>query len=338
MTDEQGRRRSGALGAAAVAAVALTVSACGGSSPHASRRGVATNRGATTTVTAGHHGAGEASAPSTTTPAPPKPKVLTVADGAAQPGWTVVAASGPRVRIDERSITVADGAMVTLLRFRAHAVRFSLHVGSSDPPTSGHTIPAGAASAVDAAQRATLLAGFNGGFKVGAGGGGMEVGGQVLTPLQAGEATLVVGRGGSARIGVWGSGTPRPGEVVVDVRQNLPPLIRSGVAATDIGDIAAWGDPLGGVANPARSALGQDRAGDLIYAGSMRAYPSDLTDALLAVGTRTAMELDINPYWVGAEVASRRGGPLRTVVPGQNRPADQYLVGWERDFVSVGAR
>lgn len=47
------------------------------------------------------------------------------------------------------------------------------------------------------------------------------------------------------------------------------------------------------------------------------------------------MELDINPEWVQLDTARRPGGPLASAVPGQNRPADQYLVGWTRDFITV---
>jgi hypothetical protein len=47
------------------------------------------------------------------------------------------------------------------------------------------------------------------------------------------------------------------------------------------------------------------------------------------------MELDINPEWVQLDVAPRPGRGLRAVIPGQVRPADQYLVGWTRDFITV---
>ena len=70
----------------------------------------------------------------------------------------------------------------------------------------------------------------------------------------------------------------------------------------------------------------------------MQVLPSDLARALLAARARTAMELDINPEWVQADVAAFAGGPLRSVVPGQYRPADQYLTGWGRDFVTVLSR
>ena len=52
-------------------------------------------------------------------------------------------------------------------------------------------------------------------------------------------------------------------------------------------------------------------------------------------GARTAMELDINPEWVQLDVASGPGHGLRAAIPGQARPADQYLLGWTRDFITV---
>jgi hypothetical protein len=67
----------------------------------------------------------------------------------------------------------------------------------------------------------------------------------------------------------------------------------------------------------------------------MSTTPADLADALAGSGARIAMELDINPEWVQLDTARRPGGPLSAAVPGQNRPADQYLVGWTRDFITV---
>ena len=92
---------------------------------------------------------------------------------------------------------------------------------------------------------------------------------------------------------------------------------------------------MGGGAYVARSALGQDAAGDLIYAASMSAVPADLAHVLARSGARTAMELDINPAWVQLDAAARPGGRLHAEVYGQYRPADQYLVGWSRDFITV---
>jgi hypothetical protein len=60
-----------------------------------------------------------------------------------------------------------------------------------------------------------------------------------------------------------------------------------------------------------------------------------MAKALVSAGAVTAMQLDINPEWVQADTAQAPGGPLSAAVPGQNRPADQYLSGWTRDYVTV---
>ena len=67
----------------------------------------------------------------------------------------------------------------------------------------------------------------------------------------------------------------------------------------------------------------------------MSATPADLAAALAYDDARIAMELDINPEWVQLDVAGQPGGSLRAAVPGQYRPANQYLVGWTRDFIAV---
>ncbi|MGH9101807.1 MAG: hypothetical protein ACRDYD_02310 [Acidimicrobiales bacterium] len=246
-----------------------------------------------------------------------------------------MADSPTAVAVDSRSFVAPDGAHVTVVRFHQALTRFDLHVGTQDPPTGGSALPPEAGPTVAATERPLLLAAFNGGFKSSTGSGGFEVGGHVLLPLVAGDASLVVDAGGSAHVGVWGQDLPLPGEQVVSVRQNLPPLVSGSRPSPTVTDVPAWGATLGGGAEVARSALGEDGSGSILYAGSMLALPSDLADALVASGARSAMELDINPEWVQADTASSPGGQLVAAVPGQVRPADQYLSGWTRDFVTV---
>jgi hypothetical protein len=122
---------------------------------------------------------------------------------------------------------------------------------------------------------------------------------------------------------------------VYSVRQNLQLLVEHGRPTPAAADPSVWGATLGGGAYVARSAVGQDASGDLLYAGSMSAVPEDLAVALARHGARVAMELDINPEWVQLDVASQPGGPLHAEVPGQSRPADQFLWGWTRDYFTV---
>ncbi|HEX8008449.1 MAG TPA: hypothetical protein VF482_18715 [Trebonia sp.] len=230
-------------------------------------------------------------------------------------------------------VRTSDGSVVTVAVFRG-AVRYVLHNGSQDPGyRAAGVVRAGAA--VTGAERKHLLAAFNGGFKLSAGAGGYEQEGHVISPLLRGYASLIIDRSGHAWIAVWGAGAAAPGEAVYSVRQNLAPLVLHGRPTTAAQDWSLWGATLGGGEYVARSALAEDSAGDLIYAGSMSASPAGLAEALAMRGARIAMELDINPAWVQLDVASRPGGSLRAAVSGQIRPASQFLTGWTRDFITV---
>jgi hypothetical protein len=241
------------------------------------------------------------------------------------------------VAIDGRTVTTGDGARVTMIRFRQGLVRFALHAGSQEPPTHGVALGTTGQPMVGASERPSLLAAFNGGFKVRDSSWGVEVDGHVLTTLVRGMASLVIDANGSAHVGVWGETVPAPREAVTSVRQNLPPLVFDSAPSPSIAAVDAWGSPLHGVPFQARSALGQDPAGNLVYAASFGALPVDLASALVLAGATVAMELDINPEWVQADVATTPGGALLAAVPGQNQPSDRYLLGWTRDFITVDA-
>jgi len=236
----------------------------------------------------------------------------------------------PKVTISR--VRTPDGSVVTVATFRG-PVQYVLHNGSEDPGPAAGLVRAG--PAVGGAERKRLLAAFNGGFKLDAGAGGYEQEGHVISPLRWGLASLVIDRSGQARIGVWGHGVPAPGEAVYSVRQNLQALVTNGQPTPAAADWGLWGATLGGGEYVARSAVGQDASGDLVYAASISTTPADLADALARSGARIAMELDINPEWVQLDAARAPGGPLAAEVPGQNRPADQYLAGWTRDFFTV---
>jgi hypothetical protein len=238
----------------------------------------------------------------------------------------------PAPTVTVTRMRTADGSVVTVATFTG-PVTYVLHDGSEDPGAAAGRVQAG--PAVAGAERKRLLAAFNGGFKLSAGVGGYEQEGHVASALRPGLASLVIDRSGQARIGVWDHGVPARGEAVYSVRQNLPPLVLNGKPTAAAADLGLWGATLGGGEYVARSALGQDASGDLIYAASMSTTPADLAFVLAYAGARTAMELDINPEWVQLDLASRPGGSLRASVPGQSRPADQYLTGWARDFITV---
>ena len=276
-----------------------------------------------------------ATAPTTRNRRPTAPLVTTTTVAPEQPGWFPLSYRRTGIALDAQNHVLADGSHVIVVRFRAGQTKFALHVGSQDPPTGGVAISPSARSAVSNAELPRLLAAFNGGFKVGSGSGGFEIDGHTLTPLQSGRSSFVIDTNGSGHIGVWGQDLPTPKEHVSSVRQNLFPLVTGSQLSPSIADIASWGARFKGEDMVARSALGEDKNGNILYAASMLALPSDVGTALIDAGATNAMELDINPEWVQLAFAARAGDQLRAGVPGQNRPANQYLVGWTRDFVTV---
>jgi hypothetical protein len=270
--------------------------------------------------------------PTTTTTVPP---TTTTTLEPPQPGWTPLTRVGPKIVIEQETFTGSAGGQVTVFRIRGGRASFRLHVGSSDPPVGSAPISAGSGPTIAADEVPLLVAAFNGGFNSSTGVGGFEVDSQVLVPLVAGMASLVIDADGSARVGVWGSTVPVAGEQVVSVRQNLPPLVSGGQPSANIGDVPAWGATLGGGTTVARSAVGEDAQGNLLYAGGESLQPADLSGAMVDSGAVTAMELDINPEWVQFDWAASPGAPFNAGVPGQNRPATQYQSGWTRDFITA---
>ena len=253
-------------------------------------------------------------------------------------GWAAAAAPGRAVpppglaTVTFSQVTTPDGSLITIATFRG-PVQYVLHNGTEDPgPLAG---PVTAGPKITGTERGRLLAAFNGGFKLDALAGGYEQEGHVVKALRGGLASLVIDTSGQATVGVWGASVPVKGERVYSVRQNLWALVAGGKPTAESAKWWRWGGTLGHTAYTARSALGENAAGELMYAASMSATPGDLAEALARGGARIAMELDINPEWVQLDTASSPGGPLSPGVPGQHRPADQYLTGWTRDFITV---
>jgi len=302
------------------AALALFISGCGSGTQSGNSRA--------STDTPGKHEVHHPSATTTTT----VPPTTTTTD---QPGWTPVSRESTGIAIDERTITGPLGGAVTVIRFRSGFIHFDLHVGATDPTVGSASIPPDARSVIGPDEVPLLLASFNGGFKESSHAGGFELDGQVLNPLVPGLASFVIDDDGATHIGVWGEGLPAPGEQVESVRQNLSLLVSGGVASPTVANSAAWGAMLGPGPAVARSALGQDSEGDVLYAAGMSLTPTDLAAALVEAGAVSAMELDINPEWVQADAAPNAGAPIVALIPGQNRPADQYQLGWTRDFITA---
>lgn len=227
---------------------------------------------------------------------------------------------------------------VALLSFDQRFVQLRLHSGTVDAGTAGWRF----GPAVLGTERYRLVAAFNGGFRLDVGAGGFESYGRVGAALATGLGSVVTYTNGRTDIGAWHDGVPRPGLRVASVRQNLTLLIDRGTAASTIDCLSCWGATLGGVSDPARSALGITATGRLVWAGGEHLTPGDLADALLSAGVVRAVELDINPEWVAGYLYQHHGavGPLAAVpvVPGQNGVPGYFLEPWSRDFFTIEQR
>ncbi|MDQ6804813.1 MAG: hypothetical protein M3065_07555, partial [Actinomycetota bacterium] len=229
-------------------------------------------------------------------------------------------------------------AGVSLLSFDQRLVQLHLHSGTVDAGSSGWRF----GPSVAGPEQRHLLAAFNGAFKLSTNSGGFSSYGRIAAPLHAGLGSIVTYATGSTDVGSWGSEVPARGVPVASVRQNVALLIDHGSAASNLGCLTCWGATLGGVADPARSALGITARGRLIWAGGEHLTVPALADALLGAGVVRAVELDINPAWVAGYLYGHRGGrgPLAPVpvVAGQPGITGEYLTPWSRDFFTVVTR
>lgn len=240
----------------------------------------------------------------------------------------------------------AAGASFRSIRLINGHVALRWHVGSEDPPAGAGAVPLDAQAALVASNepRAGIVAVFNGGFKASAHAGGSMVDGLRLAPLVRGDATIALNQYGQWEIGVWGAqGFPTAGFHPLALRQNLTPLVRDGrvVLSARLGDWRQWGDPLGEHPNVARSGMGVDALGNLVYVATIDGVsPGALGAALVAAGVVTGMELDINPYWpvVGASFRPLHAvGPMPVQIPYSAHHPTMYFAGWTRDYFSAVA-
>ncbi|HWF72277.1 MAG TPA: hypothetical protein VG186_02965 [Solirubrobacteraceae bacterium] len=327
-----GMRRTCGLAGAAIAAGCLA--ACGGgASAGAASAGHAKAKTSTGPTAASTPAATQTTAP----PPPPPPPFAHLTSSALSSGTTgFVPVASWRGHTAAWIARTAGG--VALLSFDQRVLELHLHSGTSDAGASGWRF----GPSVAGAERRHLLAAFNGGFRFSVGAGGFSSYGRVAVPLRTGLGSIVTYSDGTTNVGSWGSEVPAPGAHVVSVRQNLTPLVDNGSAAPNLDCLSCWGATLGGVVDPARSALGITANRRLIWAGGEHLTTSALAGALLGAGVVRAVELDINPAWVAGYLYGHRGGhgPLAPVpvVPGQSGISGEYLSPWSRDFFTVVTR
>ncbi|HEY7931302.1 MAG TPA: hypothetical protein VIC81_03460 [Acidimicrobiales bacterium] len=283
----------------------------------------------TSASSASSHALSHAASHASTSPPRERPQAL----------WRVVSSSPRGVMVDYRNVKV-DGVVFRALRLRARTTLLRWHVGAGDP-NAWRSAPADAGSSIDWANEgpAGIVAAFNGAFKQAARAGGAVVDHVVLEPMLHGYMTLALSNDGHWEMGAWGAKNfPTPGFGAIALRQNLAPLVQSGhlTSSALTTNWKFWGDPINENPLTARSGLGIDAQGNLIYVATMTGVLAPtLGRALIAVGALTAMQLDINPFWPtlgAAAVPLHRAGSFSVFLPGERHNPAIYQTGWERDF------
>jgi hypothetical protein len=150
-----------------------------------------------------------------------------------------------------------------------------------------------------------------------------------------GLATVVRYTNGTMGITSWQGGAT-PGPTVEMARQNLSLLVNNSVPTPLSADNGAWGLTLHGAPAVWRSALGIDKAGNLIYAAAPNQTSASMASVMVQLHCVRAMELDINPEW---PIFVTYGGPGATAptldVPNPNQIPDRFLYTSTKDFFAV---
>jgi hypothetical protein len=226
-----------------------------------------------------------------------------------------------------------------------------LYSGSVSPGGLGYRFTA----PVLPGAAATLVAAFNGGFKMADAHGGYYTEGKLIDSLVTGGASVVIYASGAITVGAWGTDVSMTRSVVA-VRQNLVPLVAGGrpTALAAGPDWRAWGNTCGqtscaasvpGIEHQWRSGLGVTADGALVYAVGPALDPLQLAQLLVRAGVVRGMELDINPGWP-VFAAYRPATPNGLAAPSNGTKLLATRLGaaiffqqsYARDFVTMSAR
>src|SRR5260221_5364555 len=227
-------------------------------------------------------------------------------------------------------------AIVTLLQFDTRFINLHMVAGTIEPGGPRGFYGPGVIPANDQKGN-VLLAAFNGGFKYSGGQYGFKTKGAVFFTPQNGSATNGFLKNCQMIMGAWGV-DPRLNTWKPDLvawRQNASLLINKGVINPLTQDGAAWGGTILNSAYTWRSGLGLTSHGTLIYAAGNSLNALTLGLALRAAGAVTAMQTDINPFWVPAFLYNRDTHSNLNITklhPAMQGTGTEYLYGTQRDF------
>ena len=227
-------------------------------------------------------------------------------------------------------------ANVTLVQMDMKVLHLSAVAGTAQPggpvgrPGPGLIPPA-------TVRSGRLIAAFDGGFQYRDGQYGMIVGHTTYLPLRQDIGTLIGYKNGALKI-VNYTGQDL-GTGIEFVRQNCPILIDHGeLSVVNPKNKALWGRTFSSDMYTWRSGLGLTAGGDLIFAVGNSLSPVSLAYALKMAGAESAIQLDINPYWVRFNIFDSLGNgqyQTSTLIKGIQDGSKEYLHGYIKDFFYI---
>jgi len=191
-------------------------------------------------------------------------------------------------------------------------------------------------SKVMAAAVPSLVATFNGGFRMEHFKGGYMAEGRTIRKMRENEATLGVTKEGRLVLGLYGREIRDDGTWAA-LRQNLPPVVVDGRVSIKDFPGTYWGDDYHDVTFTYRSAICTVGDGRLMYVAIGNVDIELLGDALVSMGCITAMQLDINGNWPSFATYKGLGEAKRTPVLLDKRMgnARRYLRKSDKDFFAL---
>jgi hypothetical protein len=183
----------------------------------------------------------------------------------------------------------------------------------------------------------SVLANFNGGFRLQDSRGGYFFQGTMVAPLVGGRATATIGKDGSINIGAWNRDfamTPNTSVVL----QNLDLIVDGGQSKVQPGTGFTWGATTHGETLAWRSALGIRPDGSLVYIGSPGLSAESMADTLVKAGVVRAMVLDMNNWWVAGFYFNHTaaGAPVCAKLdPNIAEGCDRFLNKYKRDNFQI---
>jgi hypothetical protein len=275
---------------------------------------------------------------------PPRPVPLVVrpalpGEGAWTPAGATVGGQPAMYVAQFRADTVYTSQITSTVWIDPTRLRVALVPGTQEPGGTWAQPPD-----VSGAALSTIVAAFNGGFRMQDAHGGFYVDGRQQVPLRPAAASMVIDRNGRVNIGTWGAEVTMTPQVVA-VLQNLVPIVDNGQVAPDAtyNDTRLWGATLGAHTVVARSGIGITASGALLYVAGPALTARSLAESLQRAGAVRAMALDINPEWVTFNFYTHPtpANPSSLVpaklYPQMRRSASRYLgpTRESRDFFTV---